>query len=41
MIDKNRLKEILIDQMDEVNGIIMDCDVPRELESEIRAGLDG
>jgi predicted AAA+ superfamily ATPase len=39
MIDKNKIKEILIDQLDEVNGIIMDCDVPRDLEPEIRAGL--
>ncbi len=40
MIDKNRIKEILVDQRDEANVIIRDCDVSRDLETEIKAGLD-
>lgn len=40
MIDKNKVKEILIDQRDEADGIIRASSVPRDLEPEIKAGLN-
>ncbi|MFA6568247.1 MAG: AAA family ATPase [Victivallales bacterium] len=40
MIDKNKIKEILIDQRDEADNIIRVSDVPRDLEPEIKAGLN-
>ena len=40
MMDINKIKEILIDQRDEAKAIIGDCDVPRDLEPEIKAGLN-
>ncbi|MFZ2655058.1 MAG: ATP-binding protein [Victivallales bacterium] len=40
MIDKNKIKEILVDQRDEANAIIRNCDVSRDLEPEIKEGLE-
>lgn len=39
MIDKTRLKEVLIDQRSEIGAILEKCRVERSIEPEIRAGL--
>lgn len=40
MINKNKIKEVLIDQRTEADLVIANCNVDRDMEPELKAGLD-